>query len=321
VHERTDAYRREGGGLIVIDDGRACPCVLCGSGRFVVRFRASDYEYGLPGTFTVSQCLDCDMWQQVPRPPFETILGYYPERYTAFSDQRIQTVTRLKNWAINAPRIRAYRRLVPTTGRILDLGCGSGLLLSELRAAGFSAIVGIEANAQAAAAGRRQGLDIRTGSLESAVFLDSTFDLVIINHVLEHVPDPRGTLIEIGRVLSAGGLLIGEVPNLACLERMIFARYWAGYHLPRHISFFDGPHLRDMLGRCGFDKISLEGKMQPANWLVSTSNWLRDRHPLMAERDPFSENSFFWLAATTPIAWMANLLGSSPSLRFKAHKP
>ena len=261
------------------------------------------------------------MWQQVPRPPFETILSYYPESYTAFSDQRIRAVTRLKNWAINAPRIRAYRRLVPTTGRILDLGCGSGLLLSELRAAGFSAIVGVEANDQAAAAGRRQGLDIRTGSLESAAFPDNTFDLVIINHVLEHVPDPTGTLLEIGRLLSVGGLLIGEVPNLACLERMIFGRYWAGYHLPRHISFFDRPRLEEMLGKCGFDKISLEGKMQPANWLVSMSNWLRDRHPLMAERDPFSENSFFWLAATAPIAWIANLLGSSPSLRFKAHKP
>ena len=296
-------------------------CVACGSADFERLLTAQDYEYGLQGEFVVSRCSACGLVQQTPRPDFSVILGYYPDGYTAFEMQPRGLVGRLKHAAIMAPRLATYRKVLRPGARILDVGCGSGALLDALHRDGGWQAVGVEINPEAVRIGREAGLDLRLGSLEDAAFPDNSFDLVVLNHVLEHVHEPRATLREILRILAPGGVLMGEVPNLRCLEHAMFGKYWAGYHLPRHITFFDDAQLRSMLGGAGFDVQATKGKMQPANLLVSLSNWLRAEHPRVAARNFVGENSFIGLSLNTPVAFVANLLGSSPSLRFVARKP
>jgi SAM-dependent methyltransferase len=297
------------------------PCPVCDGVRFTVLFEAEDYEYRLPGLFQVSACETCGLTQQSPRPPFDEILTYYDSGYQAHAVAKPSLVARLKDLAINWPRLRKYKRLVPVHGSVLDVGCGSGGLLNFFRENTDWSLHGIEPVAEAAAIGIASGLDIRPTTLDDAAFEDASFDLAMMNHVLEHVPDPIATLRTLRRIVKPGGYLTGEVPTPRCFERWLFGRFWAGYHLPRHLYFFEAGHLRMLLKKAGFQVISVEGKVQPAGLLVSASNLLRTRWPAAARRGLFSDESFVWLALSTPIALAAHLLGSSPSLRFVCRRP
>jgi SAM-dependent methyltransferase len=98
-------------------------------------------------------------------------------------------------------------------GLLLEIGCGSGSFLNLAHRHEW-AVRGIDVSEYAAERVRqRHGLDVSAGTLEEARFPDNQFDAVHMSHVLEHLPDPRATLIEIRRVMKPGGRLGIEVPN------------------------------------------------------------------------------------------------------------
>jgi SAM-dependent methyltransferase len=300
---------------------QAPPCPICGGVDFKREFEAKDYEYGFPGIFYVATCNRCRLEQQSPRPPFDQILRYYSSEYRPFANEEDGLVARIKHVVINRPRLRRYQKLVPGQGSVLDVGCGNGALLRMLAQRTDWRLRGIEPSAEAAAAGAAAGLDILATTLEEARFADDSFDLTILNHVLEHVPDPVSTLAELRRIIKPGGYLYGEVPNPACAEQWIFGRYWGGYHLPRHLYFFRRKQLHELLTAAGFVVEKVDGKMQPASVLVSASNYLRERWPSVARLGLFSENSFLWLGVATPFAYVLQWLGSAPTLRFVCKRP
>ena len=100
---------------------------------------------------------------------------------------------------------------VPPSPRILDAGCGTGRNMVELGEMGATA--GVDASAQAVEYCRRRGLEnVRQSSIESLPFEDSSFDLVLMADVLEHISDDDGALRELRRVCSPGGVLLITVP-------------------------------------------------------------------------------------------------------------
>lgn len=313
-------------GVNEVQDGSAesldaSGCVLCGGTRFEPWLVAKDYAHGVPGEFTVARCLECGLKQQRPVPTAEQLLQAYRSDYRPFTSETAGLVVRIKHAAINRPRLQRYRRLVPSGGRVLDVGCGNGGLLRFLRERTDWSLTGVEPTVDAATAARATGLDVRVGTLEEAALADSSFDLAILNHVLEHVPSPAATMGELRRVLKRGGYLCGEVPTPACVEQWIFGEYWGSLDLPRHISFFERSTLSRLLVEAGFEIIAIEGKPQPAVALVSLSNFVRARWPSLARAPFLSEDSFVGLALSTPLAFALSAFGSSPTLRFVCRSP
>lgn len=97
-------------------------------------------------------------------------------------------------------------------GRVLELGCGTGLLLSRLAEVAAEAI-GIDLSEQMAGRARAKGLDVRVANLTSLPFADARFDLTYSFKVLAHVADPARAIAEAARVTRPGGHVVFDLYN------------------------------------------------------------------------------------------------------------
>jgi len=137
------------------------------------------------------------------------------------------------------------------SGRLLDIGCAVGFLLEEAKNSGFEAH-GIELNEKAAAFTSAKGFDVRRSQLKSAGYGENSFDVVILNHVLEHIILPNTFLQEIRPVLKEDGLVVIGVPNHDSLVAGLYGTRWYGWGMPEHIWHFDRNSLESLLLKNNF---------------------------------------------------------------------
>lgn len=112
-------------------------------------------------------------------------------------------------------RTRLLESTIGLRGRVLDAGCGAGEYVEAFAAAGASA-VGVEYDATKVRSYRERhpGSErVTQGELTAIAAPDESFDLVVLNEVLEHTPDEAATLAELHRVLKPGGRLVVFAPN------------------------------------------------------------------------------------------------------------
>lgn len=109
--------------------------------------------------------------------------------------------------------VRSYLTRLPSTARVLDAGCGEGVLVEEFR--DRLRIEGLDPNYRSA--------HVTQGSLVALPYADATFDRALCLDVLEHLPfdDQARALAELHRVLAPGGELLVTVPNLAHLQSRV----------------------------------------------------------------------------------------------------
>jgi SAM-dependent methyltransferase len=118
-------------------------------------------------------------------------------------------------------------------GSLLDVGTGSGLLLVAAQRRGWS-VAGVEISAEAAAHARdTYGLDVIAGDV-FAVPESAGYDVVVFNHVVEHLVDPVGDLRYGVERLRPGGLLVVGVPNFGSWMARIRGEHWASLHAHEH---------------------------------------------------------------------------------------
>ena len=137
-----------------------------------------------------------------------------------------------------------------TPGRILDVGCGLGFLLSGVHDTWEKH--GVEISRLAAEHAAQYG-KIYCGFLEDANYQDGQFDVVVMYHVLEHVAEPISLLREVRRILKPGGKFICATPDFdsACARR--FGARYRMLHDHTHVSLFSTNSLRNTLNDLGFE--------------------------------------------------------------------
>ena len=197
-------------------------CALCGNDDCeTVASLDADYEYvGIiddhyaRGNFRVVRCRRCSLAYLNPRPSLEQVLHYYPEEYCCFSELPPRSaLIRVLYRVLVALKGREVFRCLPEDGVLLDFGCGTGHWLSSLRPRSRSTqrFVGIDATDSAVAKLRSEGIEAHVGDDRSLaeLFEPNSIDLILLNHVIEHVPDPITTLRRLGAVLKPGGEIHG----------------------------------------------------------------------------------------------------------------
>ena len=226
-------------------------CPICKSERVMQYLESTDRHYRIPGTFQTAKCKSCDLVYLNPMLTVSELAELYPENY--YSYQPPQVPSGLKTLI---KRILRLERVTLTPkfdrpGVLLDVGCGAGHYLFDMRARGWE-VHGSELSKAGANAGRHVGLDIRDGELIHAGFPERMFDFVRANHSLEHMPNPRDVLLEMRRILKDNGVLVIGVPNIGGLLPKIFGQYWWNFGVPVHTYNFNPVNLALLLQQCGF---------------------------------------------------------------------
>lgn len=226
-----------------------CPC--CGGRERRPYLRSVDFHYAIPGEFDAAQCTRCDLVYVDPMPTPADLGALYPDDYYSFRPPQLEPAWRYLIKRYCGLQKYTYLPAELKTGRMLDVGCGAGQYLLEMRARGWE-VYGSELSKGAAAAGRAAGLDIRGGELPEAGFPAAHFDFIRLNHSFEHMPNPDAVLVEIRRLLKPDGRLFIGVPNIDSTWARLFGRYWWYMGLPVHTYNYNPRNLRLLLERHGF---------------------------------------------------------------------
>jgi SAM-dependent methyltransferase len=302
-------------------------CPVCGKGRLNFAFMAEEKHYGLKHPFKNSRCADCGAVVVDPQPSLRELGPYYAQSYYSFSASdnegffrkllfRVYTAylggrgTRLEKacfWMLG-PYLRAPK--ARPGARLLDIGCGAGDYLSFMRRLGFK-VQGLEPGAAAVKAARARGLDVRRGTLGSVAFPAKRFDVVTLNHVFEHIGEPRKAMAEIRRILKPGGTLVIGVPSTHSLTFALFGENWSALDTPRHLVNYDPRNLARLAGDFGFECLSVTYKSDSYQFLSALRDLLNRGLP--GKETPLVQSRLFShalldLALLVP-AQALNLLG------------
>jgi SAM-dependent methyltransferase len=216
-------------------------------------FTARDYITG--DAFEVCRCVACGFVVTLPAPAGVEIAKYYPPGYYGSASGRRfpAAVERLQN-ALYGRRARAVEReLRRGPGRVLDVGCGRGLLLHAFRERGWK-VDGTELSESAAAFARDVlGIPVSIAPAVSLPWPDGTFDAVTMWHVLEHLQDPGAALREAARVLQPGGVLLAGAPNFGSPEARWTRDKWFHLDVPRHLTHLTRESLHAAITSADFD--------------------------------------------------------------------
>jgi len=161
-------------------------------------------------------CEHCGLVWTDPRPGAEEIRRFYTHDYRSAykgaAEPKRKHVLRETRRAI--ARFRRVEPLLFSGARVLDVGAGAGFFPHVLQSRGFE-VLGIEPNQGYCEWGTANfGVKVRNGTLQDFDFAGEPFDLITLNHVLEHLPDPAEALVRLRSWLAPGGLLVVEVPNV-----------------------------------------------------------------------------------------------------------
>jgi SAM-dependent methyltransferase len=139
-------------------------------------------------------------------------------------------------WWSNRFYATLARRYGLRGARLLEIGSGLGHLVGQLE--DTFETYGMDLNHWAVKESKAviEKSTLQTASAEEIPFTDSAFGVVIIKHIVEHLPNPEKAIAEIGRVTAPGGILILATPNLDSLLKPWKGEKWIGYQDPTHIS-------------------------------------------------------------------------------------
>lgn len=305
----TDALNKHGGIAIV----PAPTCYLCGNPGRTLYENREDRLFNSPGLWDFRQCSNsqCGLIWMDPMPSIADIGKLYSNYYThqagrvphssplrkalrsvrdAYLARRFGYVGLSKTWQrpfgwllYLVPFSRAridfdiMRLAACDRGRLLEIGCGSGEFLARMQRLQWQ-VCGIDPDPAAVTAGRQStGLDLRCGSLEEMSFTSDYFDVITMNHVIEHLHDPLNLLRECHRILRPGGRIVLTSPNTGSWGHRRFGNHWRGLEPPRHLMLFSLSTLQKCADQAGFETVTLRSISRWARNMFVASSEIRSQ--------------------------------------------
>lgn len=230
-------------------------CNICGEDDHVLFMRLDSWN--------LVKCRGCGLVYVNPRPPQEVIeegyrsigdkpLGWEWQRdYLAYYELRMEADLHRSREFLR--KIERYQK----PGRILDVGCATGAFLRAAVERGWEAY-GVEVGEWARSFAQRFELKVFIGTLEELCFPDHYFNVVFSHSLLEHLSDPKRTLLEMRRILRDEGLMVtAGVPNIDSLTIRLGLDLFSGNKPPAHLYYFNLDTIGTLLRSSGFRPLEI----------------------------------------------------------------
>jgi len=237
-------------------------CDFCGEKNGKLLFVNFDHLTKKNKFFNLIKCGKCGLVYLSPKP--KNIKKYYLDNYEpynphskdlyfSFYQTLVKSFYKKKKTLIDLSKSVFCRIFYPQPtsecGKILDIGCGNGGYLSILKDGGWE-VYGLDFSKKAVdfAQNERGLINIKQARTEILDYPNNFFDLITMNHLIEHLPNPKKTLIEAKRVLKTGGIISITTPNFSSLNEKIFKTNWFPLETPRHLFLFEAKVLIKLIG-------------------------------------------------------------------------
>ena len=273
-------------------------CPACRSASFSVHVETpKDREYFVnrAAPAAIVRCSDCRSLYQMPWPTATETDSFYTSDYQNYITTKAPLVSSLFKWN----QRRAARTFIQKNGvkaSVLDFGCNQGFFLRSLYEAGARSLVGFDvvSPSDPEALSRFRF----TSSLESLRDSGERFDVIRMNHVIEHLADLDAVMKLLASLLTAAGRIIGQTPNAGHYTSYLMKAYWGPLHYPYHCLIFSSEGMSEAAKRWGLCLRSTATTIQPTGWAMTVENFLKPlTHPKLKGRSPFYA---FYLLASLP---------------------
>ncbi len=257
-------------------------CKICGTGTQKYISNLFDDRYGYPKYFDVFFCARCGLYQTHPPLRQEEIADLYTHYYLR---EDIQPKKMGENFRPEQGRFLALSRwlegnhriqyeLPPAHKKILEIGCGDGRSLLQLRALGYDAY-GIEADENVGRVGEELKLNIHIGTIENSGFEQKTFDCIIANQLIEHIIDLDSFLESCKTLLKDDGVMIFSTPNAGSIYKKLCGRKWINWHIPFHQQVFTKKSVALLFNKHGLSILKIK-TVTPTSWTLHQLHALRN---------------------------------------------
>ncbi len=239
-------------------------CNLCGSSKNEVFY--STFRKGVSGVLAedervnsyaitehtmrlplrIVKCSECGLLYTNPRQPLKMLLS----NYDRMVDQLY--VVEEEGRRLSARPILDELERSGKKGRLLEIGCSAGFFIDEARKRGWE-VYGIELSKWACDYAR-DNLGIKNifhGKLQKTSYESDYFDAVVMKDTIEHLVDPKGTLIELKRILKSDGTICLTTPDISSFISRLLKTHWWGVN-ETHFYFFSRKSIIDILRATGF---------------------------------------------------------------------
>jgi SAM-dependent methyltransferase len=234
-------------------------CIICNTSNFRIIHQKGQWRY--------LRCLECGLVSLYPRPTPQVLTKNY-QSYLPVQPGEIEAWEMMMKPVIVKSANLIESRIRAGTGRLLDIGCGYGFFLQEMRHRGLK-VEGIEISE----VGRKYAQDtwnihVYSQPLENLGLDADSFDVVTLFYLIEHVHDPLTLLREVNRLLKPGGLILLRWPHSTPIVRTLgpVSKKLDLYHTPYHLYDFSPRTMKKMLTSCGFAEIetAIAGNTRPS---------------------------------------------------------
>jgi 2-polyprenyl-3-methyl-5-hydroxy-6-metoxy-1,4-benzoquinol methylase len=229
-------------------------CPVCGSEEIRPKLSAKDYTVS-GENFSVFQCSNCSLCFTQDAPDAGSIAPYYKsENYISHTNSSKGLINRLYQ-SVRKRTLKQKRRLVEKmtglpTGRLLDVGSGTGAFAAAMQQAGWD-VTGLEPDADARmVAGELYRLKLE----DSSSLYDlpaASVDAITLWHVLEHVHDLQSYVQQLKKLLKPTGRLFIAVPNYTSKDAETYKANWAAWDVPRHLYHFSPRSMETLMEKNG----------------------------------------------------------------------
>lgn len=260
-------------------------CALCGNSRLKRSISKVSSLYAFSKQYGVFYCLDCGNFMTVPVPTEHILQEIYNKAYhydvhSLISVEKDWRSAKLMDYLTKTGELRGLNN-------VLEIGCMHGDFLRVMKNYGAQSITGVEPDRTAAENAKKAGaFHIHNMSVDEFLNSDKAkgccFDLIVMSHVLEHIPNPNETLDRLKLLLGRQGQLLILAPNAGALAPRVLKGTWGWWQTPVHLFHYTLHGLRLTLKKHKFEiKVAMLRGADSLCILLSIRNLLSKLTPFL----------------------------------------